>query len=159
MDRILQSNYCGRSIFYSISLIYQLSIHIDLIRIYSITVRRLCKKMARKKKKRFGFGADESAEKAEAEKMKSQSGSETITYEDRDSSTAGIETYDSKTGKKEGVITLGPQGNTGLLVPLEITEKIEAHYAFNEEEDIDMSDLKIVKDQNFDQDEPSLHKE
>ncbi len=93
--------------------------------------------MARKKKKRFGFGSDESAEKAEAEKMKSASGSETIEYKDGDSSTAGIETYDSKTGKKEGVITLGPKGNTGLLVPLEITEKVEAHYAFNEEEDIE----------------------
>lgn len=92
--------------------------------------------MARKKR-RFGFGSDESKEKAEAEKMKSKSGSDTVAYEDKDSSTTGIETYDAKTGKKEGVITLGSQGNTGMLVPLEITEKIEAHYAFNEEADIE----------------------
>ena len=67
--------------------------------------------MARKKKKKeekkMGFGFDESKEKAEAEQMKSASGTETISYEDRDSSTTGIETYDSKTGKKEGIITLG----------------------------------------------------
>lgn len=51
-----------------------------------------------------------------------------------------------------------------LLLSIEKSNTIKAFKdplldVYNEEEDIDMSDLKIVKDQNFDQDEPSLHKE
>jgi len=87
---------------------------------------------------RTGFSSSEASEQAEAEAMKSQSGSSrTIHYEDRDPSTSGIDTYDSKTGNKEGEIILGPKGAVGELVPIEIIEKIETHFEFNGEEDIE----------------------
>ena len=85
-----------------------------------------------------GFSSSEGAERAEAEAMKSQGGSSrTIQYDDRDPSTKGIDTYDKATGKKEGVIILGPKGAVGELVPIEIIEKIETHYDFNGESDIE----------------------
>ncbi|MHA1721202.1 MAG: hypothetical protein ACTSWX_12845 [Promethearchaeota archaeon] len=102
--------------------------------------------MARKRKKKgakqperdtkVGFSADESFEKQEAESMKSYSGeSMEIQYQNRKGDI--IETFDSKTGKKEGEITLGSQGAKGKFVMLEVVEKTENHYEFNAEEDIE----------------------
>ena len=86
----------------------------------------------------MGFDADEQAESATAESMKSQSSqTSTISYQDGDPSTAGIETYDARTGAKEGQIILGEDGATGESVPLEIIEKVEAHFEFNADEDIE----------------------
>ncbi len=85
-----------------------------------------------------GFSASEGDERAQAEALKSQGGaSREIQYNDQDPSTEGIETYDSTTGKKEGEIILGDKGAYGELVPIEIIEKIETHYEFNGEEDIE----------------------
>lgn len=87
---------------------------------------------------KMGFNADERSESATSESMKSRSSqTSTISYQDNDPSTAGIETYDARTGAKEGQIVLGEDGATGELVPLEIIEKVEAHFEFNADEDIE----------------------
>jgi hypothetical protein len=96
------------------------------------------------KKQAMGFAADEKADAATAEKMKGeQSDSKKLTYHDGDSSSAGIETYDNKTGKKEGTIYLGEKGAEGALVPLVITETVHASYEFNAEESKE-EDRKVV---------------
>ncbi len=85
-----------------------------------------------------GFSSSEGDERAQAEALKSQGGaSREIQYNDQDPSTGGIDTYDSTSGKKEGEIILGEKGAYGELVPIEIVEKIETHYEFNGEEDIE----------------------
>lgn len=102
--------------------------------------------MARKRKKKedkkppketkMGFSADESAEKQQAEEMKTYSGeSEEIQYENRSGDI--IETFDTKTGKKEGEISLGSNGAKGKFVMLEVIEKSENHYEYNAETDIE----------------------
>ncbi|RLI61392.1 MAG: hypothetical protein DRO88_13095, partial [Promethearchaeia archaeon] len=73
---------------------------------------------------------------AEAQKVKSQGGQRTIEYQ-KDPSTGKIYTSDSTTGKREGEIILGPKGAEGELVPLEIIEKVETHFEFNRETDIE----------------------
>lgn len=81
-----------------------------------------------------GFDSSEKSDAKSSEDMKSQdTDSKQITYVDKDKSGAGIETYDAKTGKKEGSITLKDGNSTGELVPLEIIEKVEAAYEFNGE--------------------------
>ncbi len=85
-----------------------------------------------------GFSTSEGDERAQAETMKSQGGaSREIQYHDQDPSTGRIDTYDSASGKKEGEIILGEKGAYGELVPIEIIEKIETHFEFNAEEDIE----------------------
>ncbi|WP_457556835.1 COG1470 family protein [Candidatus Harpocratesius sp.] len=84
----------------------------------------------------MGFDASEGMERAEAEKMKSEGGKREIEYQ-KDSSTGKIFTHDKTTGNKEGEIILGPKGAVGELVPLEIIEKVETHFEFNGEADIE----------------------
>ena len=101
--------------------------------------------MARKRKKKepkppketkMGFSADESAEKQQAEEMKTYSGeSEEIQYKNRSGDI--IETFDSASGKKEGEISLGSTGAKGKFVMLEVLEKTENHYEYNAETDIE----------------------
>jgi hypothetical protein len=82
-----------------------------------------------------GFSDDEAEEAKQAEEIKGmESDSETINYGDDD---GVIDTFDKKTGKKEGEIHLGEKGATGLLVPLDIVEQVSATYEFNEEESLE----------------------
>ncbi|MHA1646147.1 MAG: hypothetical protein ACTSVL_01130, partial [Promethearchaeota archaeon] len=85
---------------------------------------------------KIGFNADQKEEIKQFEEFKIYSGeSEKIQYEYRSGDI--IETYDSASGKKEGVISLGSNGAEGKLVMLELLEKIEYHYEFNAETDIE----------------------
>ncbi|MHA1646422.1 MAG: hypothetical protein ACTSVL_02520, partial [Promethearchaeota archaeon] len=78
----------------------------------------------------MGFGAEESQEYGDSESMKTTGEtSEKIEYR-------SFDTFDKETGKKEGKIILGTPGATGKLVPIEIIEKVETHFKYNEEKDI-----------------------
>src|SRR6056297_2735890 len=83
----------------------------------------------------MGFDEEEADEAAEAEEMKKEGAtSDQLYYEDQDTSTEGIDTYDEDTGEREGEIILGEEGATGDLVPLEIKESVKAEYEHNAEE-------------------------
>lgn len=67
----------------------------------------------------LGFGEDEEKEMEESEELeKEQMDKGEYEYKSKD-------TYDRKTGKKEGEIKLGSEGNKGKLVPLVINESLE----------------------------------
>lgn len=106
----------------------------DPLKSFFAEVKSSAPQMAQKT--RMGFDASENSERAEAQMIKSQGGTRTIEYQE-DRSTGKIYTTDRATGKTEGEIILGPKGAVGELVPLEIVEKVETHFEFNGESDIE----------------------
>ena len=80
----------------------------------------------------MGFGAGEKEEEEEAEGLKERGAtSEKIQYKSKGSSSSEIDTYDTKTGKKAGGIYLKDGNSSGELVPLTLTEQVQATYDFN----------------------------
>ncbi|GAB4320459.1 MAG: hypothetical protein Kow0069_24410 [Promethearchaeota archaeon] len=88
----------------------------------------------------YGESPDEAGEHGEIEALKEAhmdagaGGRASVDLVDRDRATPGIETYDADTGKVEGQIVLGPQGDTGKLVPLRLHETISTHQTHEGEE-------------------------
>lgn len=86
---------------------------------------------------KYGFSTEEQSEARQAELLKTKNGSKSgISYVDRDPSSPGIETIDANSGDVEGRIILGKAGEKGMLVPLQIIEKVQTHFEFNAEKDI-----------------------
>ena len=76
--------------------------------------------MVRNQLSSLGFGTEETLESMIAESVKGEQKDEgEVSYE------SGQETYDTKTGEKEGTITYGENDMDSLLVPIKIKEKIE----------------------------------